>query len=487
MRKIRGTTYVGKAHSGSSLPYVGRGPFRNWTRPPQWRLDAGGLSPDAKSSMGSRLIATFVLLAFLCPADMVIKVVGASGHAAGLFGLTLLAFWVVSSLLGFHDPLHTRHPTRAVVGLMIVSSLLSYAAMPFYNPTEVQSLSALRWMLQWLCIAGIVVVTAEFIRAKRDLIRVVRVLVWGAAVSGVVAAVQFATGWDPAGLLRSVMLGFSLNAEIVLDTRGTLTRAIGTAGHPIELGVIAGMILPLAFWLLIYDEERSRLSRLLAIAGVGLAIPVSVTRSAVLATAIGLGVLVVLLPARHRMWILGFAPLAAVAVFISTPGYLRTISSFIIAGSTDPSVMNRTNNYPIVERLVTEAPWLGRGGGTYIQRDLTKVLDNEYLMAAIELGLIGLVCMVLYFLVPVLTALNARRMEDWTMRSLCAALAGGTLAAAVCGLTFDSLSFAQFACVHAVFVGLCGSCWLYSTADQPADDGAVALVGETAKPAAFPG
>ena len=35
------------------------------------------------------------------------------------------------------------------------------------------------------------------------------------------------------------------------------------------------------------------------------------------------------------------------------------------------------------------APWLGRGGGTYLAPDATRILDNQYLKSAIETGLIG--------------------------------------------------------------------------------------------------
>jgi hypothetical protein len=42
---------------------------------------------------------------------------------------------------------------------------------------------------------------------------------------------------------------------------------------------------------------------------------------------------------------------------------------------------------------------------------------------------------------------------------LCAALAGATLAAGVCSLTFDSLSFPMFSNVYALVIGLIGACW----------------------------
>jgi putative inorganic carbon (hco3(-)) transporter len=44
-------------------------------------------------------------------------------------------------------------------------------------------------------------------------------------------------------------------------------------------------------------------------------------------------------------------------------------------------------------------------------------------------------------------------------------LAGAALAAALCSLTFDSLSFPMFANVHALVIGLVGAGWLLAARD----------------------
>ena len=71
---------------------------------------------------------------------------------------------------------------------------------------------------------------------------------------------------------------------------------------------------------------------------------------------------------------------------------------------------------------------------------MLDILDNQYLKTAVELGLVGVVVLAAFFLVPVIAALVARRRSgDPELRLLCAALAGAALAAGVCSLTFDSL------------------------------------------------
>ena len=104
------------------------------------------------------------------------------------------------------------------------------------------------------------------------------------------------------------------------------------------------------------------------------------------------------------------------------------------------------------------------------------ILDNQYLKTAIELGLVGVVVLAAYFLIPFIAALVARRRSsDPELRLLCAALAGAALAAGACSVTFDSLSFAMFSNVYALVIGLIGACWrLAPRPVWPADEPAVA-------------
>jgi O-antigen ligase len=295
------------------------------------------------------------------------------------------------------------------------------------------------------------------------MVKVIRVLVWGGAFSGVVAILQFWARWDIKPYLRLVLVGFDRNGDYSgFQARGNLTRVTGMANHPIELAVVGGMILPLAIWLALYEsEQRSAMRRWLPVALNAVCIPLSVSRSGILAAASSIALLVFALPAVERARILMWTPVAVVAVFASTPGYLRTMYALFTAGSSDASVNNRLDNYPRVMAALQAHPWLGQGGGTDIQTDLTKVLDNQYLKAAIELGVVGVIALVLFLLVPVIAMVDTmNRTREPRFRALCGALAGSALAAAISSYTFDSFSFAQFASVDAVVVGLCGACWL---------------------------
>jgi O-Antigen ligase len=406
------------------------------------------------------MLQLFAFTVMVIPASMVIKPIGAQGYAAGLIGMFAFFAFIAATLLGLHDPGRTRHPVRAALCVLWLSALVSYVLMDRSVRSGTEIAAADRMMMQLMIITGIALVAAECLNSLRDIRRVLRVLTWGGAFCGVVAALQFWISLDITPYLRELP-GFSLNVDNpAIIARSTLNRVVGTATNPVEVGVVAGMLLPLAIYLAMYDTDRAAWSRWAPVALIGIAVPASVSRSAIISVAVAITVLVVLMPTRKRLVALCVSPLAVAAVFISAPGVISTLAEFFSAGSSDDSVRARLYDYPEVDRLVSQAPWFGHGGGAYMPGNSHYILDNQYLKTAIELGVVGVIALALYFLVPFISALVARRhSDDSELRLLCAALAGPALAAGVCSVTFDSLSFPMFSCVSALVIGLIGACW----------------------------
>ncbi|MFD0821483.1 Wzz/FepE/Etk N-terminal domain-containing protein, partial [Micromonospora zhanjiangensis] len=280
------------------------------------------------SRQAAALLQVFVVTVFVFPSDAVIRIIGAQGYLASLVAMLLFAGWATTALLGFHDPVHTRYPVRGALALLWICSLLSYAVMPLFGPDETQRLSADRWMMLLVGMSGVILVTAEHLRDPRDMLRVIRALVWGAAFSGTIALLQFWLRWDLKPVLRQALPGFEAgDAYGSFQGRDALMRVTGTALHPIELGVVAGMLLPLAVWLAMVDRERRPLRRWVPVGLIGMCVPMSVSRSAILAVAVAMGVFVVSLPPRPRAWAVFLAPVAVVGVFAGVPGYVSTIAA----------------------------------------------------------------------------------------------------------------------------------------------------------------
>jgi O-antigen ligase len=409
------------------------------------------------------LLQIFALSVMVFPSDTVIKAIGGAGYIAALVSYVLFLSWLAATLFGLHNPLDYRQPTRISLAMLWLVSLTSYALMNRAMLSTTQLTAADRWLMQLAGISGVILVAAEFLRSIEDIRRVLRAFVWGGAFCGVVAALQFWLRIDITHYLR--LPGFSLNQAATsnsgIGARGGLNRVPGTAIDPIELGVTAGMLLPLAIYMALHDLRNSPWLRWTPVICITLAIPASVSRAAFLAVTISLGVLIVSLPSARRLWALAAVLLAIVGLFMTAHGLIGTLKSYFLAGTSDASVAHRVNNYPFVEQMVREAPWFGQGGGTYISQDAIHILDNEYLTTAIELGLVGLAALAFFFIWPALAALVARgRTANAELRDLCAALAGADLAATLCSTAFDSLSFPMFMNVQALVAGLIGAVWL---------------------------
>jgi O-antigen ligase len=442
---------------GARRQFKGRGPMT--TASISVPLDREVATP----SHAVRLLQVFVITLMLLPADYVIKAIGAGGYAAALVSYVLLMLWLAATLFGEHNPFACRYPVRIALAMLWVVSLLSYLMMNRGLMSSTQLASADRWLMQLAGISGVVLVAAECLNSLEDVRRVLRTLTWAGAICGIVAALQFKAGTDLTRYLK--LPGFALNAAVAINTgigvRGGESRVPGTATDPIELGVVAGMLLPLAAYLLMHDTERPKWRRWVPFLCIALAVPASVSRSGVLAVVVSLGVLVVSLPPTRRLKGMAAIPPALAAVFVTAHGLIGTLTSYFLAGTADSSVAHRTNNYPYVEQLVQQAPWLGQGGGTYIPHSAVNILDNEYLTTAIQLGLLGLFALAFFLIWPAVAALVARKNStDPKLRDLCAALAGAEFAAVVCSATFDSLSFPMFVNVQALVAGLCGAVWM---------------------------
>jgi hypothetical protein len=437
-------------------------------------VHAAAISPprataDERSSSSDAVVALqlFAIAVMVFPSDMVIKPIGAVGYPASLFGIVVFGVYFVSVLFGLHQPTRHSHPIRGMLCVVWVALLASYILMDRGRRTGIEIASADRALIRYAVVAGVALVAAEWLRSLHDTMRVVRVLCWGGAFCGFVAVLQYWIGFDLAHYLRQ-MPGFTVNHDYsAIMARGGQTRVAGTALHPIELGVVMGMLIPVAVCLGLYDRDKPPIKRWAPLALITLGVATSVSRSAILSVVVAFVILLVLLPPVQRLAALAALPVAMGGIFMSAHGLIGTLASFFAGASNDPSIQYRTHDYPLAERLWQSAPFLGRGPGTWIPADSLNIFDNQYLGTIVEQGSVGLVALVVLLLGPAIAALTARRRSaSPDVRLLCAAVAGAGAAATVSSLTFDSLSFPMFVNVHAILIGLAGACWRLVAAEQ---------------------
>jgi O-antigen ligase len=426
-------------------------------------------TPVAQATL---LVQIYVMTLFVFPTDLVFKPIGAQAFVAGLVSLMLFFTWVTSTLIAGHNPLNAHHPNRVALLLWVVATLLSWgAAFKRGDLDPTQRLGADRTLFFLAGSAGVILVTAEGLTTLESMWRVVRAVAVGGAFCGLVAALQYWTPVDLRGLIREYMPIFTINSDYTTaQGRASLTRVTGTTLHPIELGVVCGMLLPIVLAWAMHDNGWRRGWRWMCVALVGVGIPISVSRSALVSVGLAMTVFVVLLPVTQRVIALALIPLPLIAVFMLTPGYLRTLTQFIGMGAKDSSISARTQDYPLAESLVRHHPWFGQGGGTYLPANVLDIFDNQLLTSAVELGLVGLVALVIMLGTGVITPLVARRRSgDPGARALGAALAGSAAAAAACTVTFDEFAFATAQGLYWVVMGLGGALYVLTGPDGERD------------------
>src|SRR4029077_18881039 len=120
------------------------------------------------------------------------------------------------------------------------------------------------------------------------------------------------------------------------------------------------------------------------------------------------------------------------------------------------SISSRTSDYATVAPFLRHSPWVGRGPGTFAPPKF-DMLDNQYLGTLIEMGIIGLVALLIFFVAPAVLARGARRrMTDPGDRLFGQMLAAGSIGMAVAAFTFDGLSFPTFTRLTGLVLGLAG-------------------------------
>ena len=121
------------------------------------------------------------------------------------------------------------------------------------------------------------------------------------------------------------------------------------------------------------------------------------SRSAVLAAVVAAVVIFVGLDPRLRPRALGAAAAFIVVIYATTPGLLGTLRDLFVNAGSDSSITYRTDDYKAVGEYIRQSPWLGRGPGTFLS-DQYIILDNQYLLSVIEIGLVGLSVVIGYLL-----------------------------------------------------------------------------------------
>jgi O-antigen ligase len=403
------------------------------------------------------ILTVYLVLLLGVPSDLRIPALGGVGGPAALWAMAGGLWWAWCQLARSRPAqVVSVNPVKVAAFVLLGAVLASYAVAMSRPISTLEASQADMGVLRTLSFVSVLLLAADALPSFERLRVLLERFAWIGAGLAALGLAQFVTG-------HSLVDGFGLPGFVssqeysaVVD-RGGFTRSAGTAMSPLEYAVALGAAFPLALTFALYGSRRPVL-RWVPAALVGTALLLSTSRSALLGLVVGVVVLFPTWSARIRLRVAALGALAVVAMVVAVPGMLGTLRYLFLETSNDPSAQSRSGSYDLVGSFVNQNPLLGRGFGTFLPR--YRILDNQYLLILVELGVVGLTTFAALLVVAAWTAFRARRRAVSVLdRQLGQALVASTAACGVLTAFFDALSFPMAAGCLFLGAGLCGGYW----------------------------
>lgn len=411
---------------------------------------------------GTRDITTWVtwylVLLFGITAYQRIGPLGAVGQPSVLLASAIALLWVTSRVTPAIEAHHGVQPVRIAlfVYTWYLAATLVGAQTRRLTPLE-QSGSA-RELIVLLAMVGLALAVADGVPSLERLETLLRRVTWAGAWLAVLGVGQFITG----SALTIRIPGLAFVKGNFVGNRSIFNRPAGTAQHPIEFSVILAALLPLALHFAFESESGSRQQKfaIAATALIALGVPLSVSRTGIISVAVSLGVVSLGWTWRRRLQA-GLVTLASVPLlWVTIPGLVGTFRGMFTSVDSDPSIQARLDRIPQVMELIREYPLFGRGVGTFSPEDYL-LLDSDIWVTTIEVGIVGLVLTLVFFVFVMVLSITTKHHERATSSTshLGYALAAGLAAIVISFATFDAMFFTQLRGLLFLLVGAVGALW----------------------------
>lgn len=406
---------------------------------------------------GCSILTWALVLLFLVPQPYVlVGPLKSVGNPATLVALAGLAIWAASRVLNLSQA-SELNPVRWVLLVFTIAAAAAYAAAMLRDLTASEAASTTRVIFGHLALLGVGLLAVDELGTRDRISVLLRRVVLLGGVAALIGIVEFMV---PAFDFREVMRlpGLTANVDPESVSRSGFDRITSGASHPIEFAVVTAALVPLALHFVIHTRT-GRWRYALALVAMLAAIPMSVSRSGFLALAVGFLFYAAALSHRGRLNALVLGLIGVAAFRAMVPGLLGTVRSLFRDSGTDPSIAGRTDDYAQIPGLMEGHWWWGRGLGTFVP-DVYFFLDNQFLAALLQGGIVGLVVFVVLLVVGIGTARGVRRRAtDTELRSLGQALAATIASLGVSGFVFDLLSFRQSGFLLFLAIGCAGALW----------------------------
>ena len=371
-----------------------------------------------------------------------------------LFGLDSLLVWFLLRIGAAETKPAGLQPIRVALVVLLLSVGVSYflamsgpMSSDEISPADVALLALASW-------TGTLLLSHDHIYDRERL----DTLIWRLSVCGgfiaLLGIVQVAT--------RNVWVdqisipGLTGSPGYGLNSRGGFPRPVGFATHPIEYGTLVTMILPLALYIGFTQVDRNFTIRWLPALALAVLMPMTSSRSAYLGATIGLTICLIGWTKTRRLKVLGLIGAGLVAMTVVTPNLVSSIVGLFSGAGEDPSVESRTDSFALAFEFIAQQPWFGRGLGTFLPK--YRILDNEYLLLLITIGIVGTLAFLGLGLTALATLIRLRvRTFNEASRDLAIALAAAIASGFACLFMFDAFAFPMTMGLLFLILGLGGA------------------------------
>ena len=330
------------------------------------------------------LVTLYVFVLMAIPSRYTFAPLGGAGAPSTL----LSAIFLIVYLLRWVHPAspigRVRQPLRAAALGIFCAFVASYAAANLHKIGTTEQNGADRGMVMICGWVGILLLTADGVSSLERLDVLLRRIVFGASAMAALGIVQFFTGLNIA--MYIVIPGLTANAPYDdISVRGSYNRPSATAIHPLEFAFVLAVVLPVAIHRARFAPRNQKFKRWLQVFLISVALPMTVSRSAILGLVVVMAVILPVWPARIGGVRLAWSPSA---FSDSRPWSLDSCGPEQAVFRDRHRFEHHVPDDRVLERHTAdrEHPWFGSGFGTFMS-SVYFYTDNQYLNAAIELGL----------------------------------------------------------------------------------------------------
>jgi hypothetical protein len=387
----------------------------------------------------------------------------------------VLFCWAIS-LLVEPDMQLRRTPFDIPLAVIVFAVLASVAVnLGRVTPLEEAVLRSLTFFASFVLVYYFVVSVASSRRAVESMTKFV---VAGLAGVAFFVIIEHRTRFNIFDHVGAVLPFLRFGGPVEVERFG-LIRAVGPSAHPIEVGVMLAMALPLGLALAFGSSRRWWLPT--AVLAIG--VMSSVSRTPLLALGAAALVLLWLRPADVKRLFPLIVPLIVV-IKLALPGSLATVKqSFFPAGSliqeqstlaaeADPLLAG--GRVRLLRPMLDEAsrtPVLGQGFATRqtgFNNPLRNapILDNQWLGLLLEVGIVGVIGWAALLVIAARRLGRASRRRAGPEGWLAAGYAAAIVAFGVSMFTFDAMAFVQVTFVFWIMIALAASLLLADRAQE---------------------